>query len=69
MRALLRARPLRMIPDARSADIRNGMGKGAAAVMRLTTKPGQMTLTPTLSGFRTKRMLSPHTRTAALLAL
>src|SRR5262249_29324867 len=48
MRALSRARPRRIIADARSADIRKGLGKGASEeVRRLTTKPGQITLTPT----------------------
>ncbi len=53
MRAWLRARPRRMMADARWAVIRKGMGKGALAVMRLTTKPGQMTLTPMPSFFST----------------
>ena len=35
-----------MIEEARAEVIRKGMGKGAFAVMRLTTKPGQITLTP-----------------------
>ena len=42
MRAWLRARPRRMMAEARAAVIRKGMGKGALAVMRLTTKPGQI---------------------------
>ena len=37
-----------MMAEARSAVMRNGMGKGASAVMRVMTKPGQITLTPTI---------------------
>ena len=53
MRGRLRARPCRMMAEARWAVIRKGMGKGALAVMRLTTKPGQTTLTPMPSFFST----------------
>ena len=42
-----------MIFDARAELMRNGIGKGASAVRRLTTKPGQMTLTPIPSFFST----------------
>jgi len=42
-----------MIDDALAAVIMNGIGKGASVVMRLTTKPGQMTLTPMPSFFKT----------------
>ena len=45
MRPLLCARPRRMIRAARSAVISRGMGNGLLSVMRLTTKPGQITLT------------------------
>ena len=39
-----------MIFEARQVGIRNGIGNGACAVRRLTTKPGQTTLTPPLAG-------------------
>ena len=42
-----------MMAEARAAVIRKGMGKGALPVMRLTTKPGQTTLTPMPSFFST----------------
>ncbi len=51
MRGLLAASPRRMIAEAWAEVIRKGIGKGASAVIRLITKPGQMTLTPTPSFF------------------
>jgi glutathione S-transferase len=49
----LAKRPFLLGDQITAADIMNGMGKGALAVMRLTTKPGQMTLTPIPSFFST----------------
>ena len=67
MRARSRAKPRRMISAAFSADMKNGIGKSLASVMRLFTKPGITTLTFTPRGASSPRRDSPQTLTAALL--
>jgi hypothetical protein len=63
---LLRASPRLIIPDAFSALISMGMGNSLRSVIRLTTKPGQMTLTSIPSAAWRARRASPQVLTAAL---
>ena len=51
--AACRAKGATVVAEARAEVMRKGIGNGASAVMRLTTNPGQITLTPMPSFFRT----------------
>ena len=68
MRGLSLARPRRMILAARSALMASGNQPFLAPVMRLLTKPGQITVTLIPSARRLTRSPSPYALTAALLA-
>jgi len=56
---LLRSSPRTIFFAALSACMKNGIGKSLASVMRLFTKPGQMTFTFTPSGANAPRNPSP----------
>lgn len=69
MRDLLCARPLLIVSAAFRAFMRKGMWKLFASVIRLSTKPGQITDTLMPSLWSAPRKASPYDLTAALLAL